>query len=166
MRLFLAVNLPARLRKRISKIRIPDFIGKRVEEDNLHINLKFFGEVPTSDRIITRLKTINFKPLTVRLNGFDAFPNKRFARVIYMRVESPELVELQKTVQQTLRNFEARPYVPHVTLMRIKEQERPTTLYEQEFKAEFPVKNFALIKSDLTPGGPEYEKIYVFKAVN
>ena len=33
MRLFLAVDLPARLKERISKVRIDDFIGKRVTSD-------------------------------------------------------------------------------------------------------------------------------------
>jgi 2'-5' RNA ligase len=164
MRLFLAVDLPQGLKERIEKIMIDDFIGKRVERENLHVNLKFFGEVPKPDRIINTLQRINFKPFTAKINGFSAFPNEKFPRVIYLRVESPEMVELQKNVQQSLRNFDNRPYKPHVTLMRVRKQERRSNLFEQEFKDEFAVADYVLFKSSLTPGGPEYEKVYVFKA--
>ena len=164
MRLFLAVDLPEELKEAINNTRVDDFIGKRVEKENLHVNLKFFGEVPTPEKIINTLNKVEFQPFKAVINGFDAFPNQKFARVLHLRVESPELVELQKRIQQALRNFDNRPYKPHVTLMRIKKQERRTNIYDQEFKEEFAVNDYVLYKSTLTPGGPEYEKVYVFKA--
>jgi len=127
----LAIDLPANLKEKISRIQIKDFIGKRVEKENIHVNLKFLGEMPSPNRIIKEISTIKYKPFKIRINGFDAFPNKKFAKILHLKIESPELVELQKTIQQTMRNFDARPYTPHVTLMRIKEQERPTMIYEQ-----------------------------------
>jgi 2'-5' RNA ligase len=49
--------------------------------------------------------------------------------------------------------------------MRIKKQERRTDIYEQEFKQELLVHEYVLYRSRLTPAGPEYEKVYVFKAL-
>ena len=128
--------------------------------------MKYFGEVPVADSIIKRLEGVEFQAFKALIKGFDAFPNKKFARVLHLRVESPELVSLQKRVQQALRNFDARPFKPHITLMRIKKQERPSTIFDEDFNAEFDVKEFVLFKSDLKPYGPEYEKVYVFKAAN
>ncbi|MBR9678800.1 MAG: RNA 2',3'-cyclic phosphodiesterase [Nanoarchaeota archaeon] len=166
MRLFLAIDIPEKLKEKISKIQIKDFIGKKVEKENIHINLKFLGEMPSPNRLIKELETIKYKPFTIRINGFDAFPNKKFAKILHLKIESPELIELQKTIQQTMRNFDARHYTPHITLMRVKEQERPTMIYEQEFKEEIIVKEYALFKSNLTHHGPEYENIHMFKSVN
>lgn len=164
MRLFLAVDLPDEIKEKISKIRIDDFIGKRVEKDNLHINIKFFGEVPTHERIVKKLETVKFKPFKVLINGFNSFPNKKFPKVLHLRVESSELTELQKIIDRTLKNFEKRPYTPHVTLMRVKEQEQPTMIYEQEFREEFTVKGITLFQSVLKPYGPEYEKVHILRA--
>ena len=75
MRLFLAIDLPDWLKEKISEIRIDDFIGKKVEKENLHVNLKFFGEMPTHERLVKELETINFKPFKATIRACHSFTN-------------------------------------------------------------------------------------------
>ena len=47
MRCFIALDLPVEIIKEIKKIQkeLPEFIGKKTESENLHLTLKFLGEV-------------------------------------------------------------------------------------------------------------------------
>jgi len=47
MRAFISLELPEEIKKEIVKIqnKLPEFIGKKTEKQNLHLTLKFLGEV-------------------------------------------------------------------------------------------------------------------------
>ena len=47
MRTFIAVDIPENVKEEIIKIqdKLPEFVGKLTELENLHLTLKFLGEI-------------------------------------------------------------------------------------------------------------------------
>ena len=47
MRTFISIDMPEVVRSEIEKIQdvLPEFFGKKTERDNLHLTLKFLGEI-------------------------------------------------------------------------------------------------------------------------
>ena len=47
MRCFISIDIPKEIRDKIKKIQeqLPEFVGKKTEQENLHLTLKFLGEV-------------------------------------------------------------------------------------------------------------------------
>ena len=110
------------------------------------------------------LKQVRFPKFKIKFYGLGAFPSEKHIRVVWIGVESKELVELAKQVQRLLGNEER--FVPHLTIARVKR--KPLYLKEKLEKlknieiGEQVVDSFALKKSTLTPQGPIYEDLAVF----
>ncbi|KHO54858.1 MAG: 2'-5' RNA ligase [archaeon GW2011_AR19] len=66
MRAFISLDLPAEIIKEIKKIQnaLPKFVGKKTESENLHLTLKFLGEVSEEkiEQIRENLKKIKLSP--------------------------------------------------------------------------------------------------------
>ena len=47
MRVFISINISEEIRKEIKKIQdfLPEFFGKKTELENLHLTLKFLGNI-------------------------------------------------------------------------------------------------------------------------
>ena len=143
---------------------------KWVDKDNLHLTLKFLGEVDDlqSGSIKSKLEDIarNFTGFSYAYYGISAFPNKKRARVIFVAVKSGErIVELMKVIDSNLSTLgfgREKSYVPHLTLGRARE---PLNITHSD--VDFPPLNvnasgLHLIKSTLTKYGPIYEVIAQF----
>ena len=102
---------------------------KWVEEDNIHITLKFFGEteeslIPVISATIEKIAQ-NSPELKFRLSGTGIFGSSYKPRVIWAGIEPHEqLAELMKTFVKEMEQFGFEPdrqnLVPHLTLGRIK----------------------------------------------
>lgn len=172
MRCFIAINLPKETKKRISKI-MKDFQEKgikKVEEQNLHLTLKFLGEVNEKkiEEIKQILEKINYKKFEVSLKNFGFFPNDNFIKVVWIGIEKgrKEIIELQKKIDFGLKDLSFKPetnFEPHLTIARIKflknKKEFLKKVSELKFEDNFSVSNFDLMQSFLKPGGPVYKKI-------
>ena len=84
IRAFLAVDIDDDLKPKINRVmkqfKAIDTKIKYVELSNLHLTLKFFGDIDTNglkllEKSITNVLA-DFKPFTVRIAGCGAFPNK------------------------------------------------------------------------------------------
>lgn len=154
-----------------------------VSEENLHITLIFFGEMtpaeldgllaalepgyPGEDRGETNLAgPPRFK---VEYRGIECFPPRGKPKVIYSRLVSggAECIEVWSRMSGRLGaegiKGSFKPYVPHITLGRIKARgyyPRPGA-YE-EISGEFAVSSFGVFESKLTPEGPEYRLVRSF----
>jgi 2'-5' RNA ligase len=172
MRLFIAVEMPEELSEKINEIkrRIPTK-GLKLTRDN-HITLKFLGEVPESrvGEITSRLKEIIFSPIKIKTLYIDAFPNMNKPRVIHLKCDSPQLIELAKNISNKLKEYpHDKPFVPHITLARVKFLKDKPELKEKikdikVVQEEFAINSFCLKQSVLKPDGPEYKNIEVFEA--
>ncbi|MFQ5689933.1 MAG: RNA 2',3'-cyclic phosphodiesterase [Gemmatimonadota bacterium] len=176
MRLFVAVTFPRPLRERIWKaaepLRAPGVPIRWVGPDELHLTLRFIGEVPDGtadvlDRAVARVASQR-PPFTVRLDGVGAFPSLRRPRVVWLGVEPSEaLRSAQHAVEEALVGAGLEParrgYHPHVTLGRVA---RPagrrgweafeTAAARIRVDAEQAVRSLELVRSRLTPEGARY----------
>ncbi len=133
MRLFAAIPMPdparAALLHLLAKLEQTGWPVRWVGEDNLHLTIKFYGEVPEEDVIrlgdqlaaAVRGTTV----LPMQLNGVNAFPALRHPRVIWAAVDAPPALELmQHRVEQAAAGAgfppEGKLFRPHVTLGRLK----------------------------------------------
>lgn len=173
MRCFIAIDIEPQLREKIYEVqqRIQERALKLVEKENLHITLKFLGEV-NEDKIpsiIERLQKVKEKKFEIELSGLGVFPNFNYLRVVWINVKSNgNLENLVKVISSWLTEFPSE-FSPHLTIARVKF--RPETLRENimankdVYIGKQTVNNFSLKKSVLTQKGPVYEDISIFELV-
>lgn len=175
MRLFIAVDLSEELREKIAPIlkTISGLNGvKAVEKENLHITLKFLGEVNEArvPAISEALKKVAFEPFKIYLKGFGFFPNERYARVAWIGIREgeEELRKLAEGVNSALKKvgFKPESFTAHVTIARVKKPEgRKIVEVLRDLEDDFgwmDVRDFRLKKSTLTSKGPIYEDLEVY----
>ncbi len=177
MRLFFGVGLPSGVKKEVNafclKIREKLPKMKWVEEENLHITMRFLGDVDsTKIGLLTQISeetSRELKKFPVTLGNLGAFPSPAKARVFWwgLREGEKECTELFNILEtQLVKNgFEAedKTFHPHITLARLKfpallPLERLTTRDTLSFTAS----SFELYESTLTPKGPIYKIIERF----
>ncbi len=177
MRVFISVDLPENAKKEISKaikkIKDMDLINANfVKPENLHLTLKFLGEISESEieKIKEKLSSLNLKSFIAKLGGLGFFPSEKFLRVFWISIEPKEkFSELSEKINSLLGNRKER-FESHVTLARIKSITDKIKFLEvvkniriPELK--FEVKETKLKKSTLSPSGPIYEDIEVFSLI-
>ena len=145
---------------------------KFVEKENLHITLKFFGDV--EEKIVKKLvNNLNLlekeSSFEIVFRGIGAFPNNRFVRVLWIGVYGLE--DLQKKINEIAEKFgfASKKEKPHLTLGRVKsvknKKEFIDLLKKNEDKefGRMIVDKVKLKKSILTEKGPVYEDLAIFK---
>jgi 2'-5' RNA ligase len=159
VRVFIAVPLPANVRRRIAEL-IADLKSagaavKWVEEENLHVTLKFFGEVAEGKAgelgnwLASRVGgTGGFE---IKLAGMGTFPAGKHPRVVWVGVDQGK-----ERMAELARSLDEPEFVPHVTIGRIKDK-GVIRLKSVADLGVAPVTAVQLIKSKLTPKGPVYE---------
>ena len=145
--------------------------AKYTSDENLHLTLKFLGDVKDLDKVKDALKTVKFNAFDSKLAKAGTF-GKTFIRIIWLDLESKELFDLQKEVDKSLKGqFECETqFSSHVTVARLKAVRDRTRLvefietYNKKTKpVEFKVDSFFLMKSTLGPSGPKYSIIEEYK---
>jgi 2'-5' RNA ligase len=160
MRLFAAVPLPEPARAGVAglleRLRRKDLPVRWVRDENLHLTLKFFGEVAEDrlGRIEEAIRAANegSAPLEMRLDELGAFPNARRPRVVYVGLEAPPALELlQDRLERQCEAIgfapEGTPFRPHITLGRVRERERCPLRSVVEAGA--PVEQIPFLATDL-----------------
>lgn len=179
MRVFVAVHLDPALRPAVEAVRRRLLemwpkgkeLVRWVEPHNLHLTLKFLGEVEESKvhGLVDALRVVEgFAPFDLQLFGIGAFPRARGARVLWVGVGAGarELAQLAARVEQALAGFgfapEERSFSPHLTLGRLR-----TPAYHPELEAALQqnshveigsqrVQSVELVESTLRRSGPVY----------
>jgi len=181
MRCFVAIEIPEEVKSYLYELQRMLSHGSFakvtwVHKKNLHVTLKFLGEVPEHkvDAVKSALSSVKFSSFSLRLKGIGFFPNEKKPRVIWVGLEPDfQLIALQQKIDEALlslfpaeQHFEA-----HLTIGRIKFVKK-----KEEFLAllkkicikllEFKVSSFKLMKSELTREGPIYSLLEEFKATD
>lgn len=179
MRLFVAINLPPGLRGRLwqaaAPLRAAGRSVKWVGEAQLHLTMRFLGEIADDDLESMRAAIAgagrHAAPLELRLGGVGAFPSLRRARIVWMGVErSPALEALYSALEEELKAVgispEERRFHPHVTLGRVRRRTRRSELRQLESAAgsvDFAeicrAETVDLMRSRLGPEGARYEAL-------
>lgn len=184
IRAFIAIDFPGDLQKRLDKVitllkqRINRSAVRWVPATNLHLTLKFLGDVSISN--LELLKEV-LSAVASEHNGFEfgvgglsAFPSLRRPRVIWVGIEAPiELNVVQSALENRLARLgyapEERPFSAHLTLGRVARTADPQDVQIiaqglQETKIGFlgavQVYQIHLYRSDLARSGAEYTLLF------
>jgi 2'-5' RNA ligase len=147
-----------------------------VRPENIHVTLKFIGEVPPAQLrpICDRLTEIRLPvPVRVSYGRLGFFPNDHHPRVFWAGIHaSDSLAALAASIERSLESLsiarESRAFKPHLTLARFSEPHPAPKLFEAVVSlqdAEFGdtvSSEFHLFESRLKPGGPEYACLATF----
>lgn len=180
VRSFIAVELDASLRAALSDLqgRLKHAplarLGRWVDPSGIHLTLKFLGDVPTSRlpelRQALHRAAGEVEPFEFALAGLGSF-SPRQTRVIWVGVEEPSgaLGRLQCAVEREMNiagfQPEGRPFSPHLTLARVRDQANSHERAELGAWAKeqkvgrlgtMRVTEIALMQSDLRPSGAIY----------
>jgi 2'-5' RNA ligase len=170
MRLFVAVPLPQELREKVALLG--NEIGQdgisMVRPENMHLTLKFIGEVQALDDITGRLGRVKFSKFNCLLKGIGVFPNENYVRVVWAGGESGGALEaLAKDVIGALKGYgKDERFSAHITIARVKKKIDFTEFLKRHADEEFgsfEVSRFELIESVLGSGkGPQYRTVAAF----
>lgn len=180
-RSFIAVDLPPEVK--LSLTEVQQYLQaarvriKWVEEVNLHLTLKFLGEISQA-QIAEIQETLSLIASRHRKSGFyisgvGAFPNIRNPKIIWAGIKDSyqSIASLHSEIDEELSKLgfprEQKKFSPHLTLGRIKDTGPFPGFGEllQSIKIiEYfvTVSDFKLMKSKLTRNGPEYSPISFF----
>ena len=180
IRSFIAIELPQKVQHGLGQLRSElerdehPFV-KWVNPESIHLTLKFLGNIPFKQvEEIAKAMGEAFRgipPFHLEISGVGAFPNINRPRVIWVGIigEIDKLLSLQQNIDSALAPFgfakEERPFVPHLTLARIREgasTAEKKSLGELLISARFEisysidVETISLMRSQLTPEGAIY----------
>jgi 2'-5' RNA ligase len=146
------------------------FEGKLTEEKNLHLTLKFLGEVSEEkvEEVRNRLRKIKFKGFKAKLGEMGVF-SQSFIRIIWIKLEGQGVFDLQKQIDEALGGLFDKEFrfMGHITIARVKKVRNKSKFFEFLNKinvkeVEFKVTSFKLMKSELFPNGPRYNCLEEF----
>lgn len=176
VRAFLAVEIPQHVRKHVWRIvedeKHNDMPIKWVKLENMHITLKFLGEIDEKQQadISSTIKQIvgKHESFAVNLKDIGCFPNPKYPRVLWVGVEkgSEALCTLAREIDEQLVRLgfkQEKRFHPHLTIARMRkpcviDKILRHSIVTDTFKSEAVV----LCKSTLTPQGPIYEPLEAF----
>jgi 2'-5' RNA ligase len=175
-RAFIAVEFPDNVIKEIARvqelIKTQKFHGKLTELENLHLTLKFLGEIDSGklEKIKKHLADIKFAELGLKLGGIGTFNFKGSPRIIWIKIEGKQIFELQEKIDAALKDYfsSEERFMSHLTIARVKyvKDKKSFLNYIKNISIKdikFKIDNFKLKKSDLRPIGPVYSDIESYK---
>lgn len=176
MRLFTTIALDKEVKEYLCELQKK--IGRNlakinyISKKNLHLTLKFLGEVDKDKltEIKKALRKIKYKKFKLKIDKIGVFSNEYSINVIWAGVENESKIsELQTKVDEETINLskEGIKLGGHITLGRIKTIKNREIflkrIKEIKFEVlEFEVNEFKLIKSSLNKNGPDYEVIDIY----
>ena len=182
MRCFIAIDIPKDIRAGLGRLQ-QDLAGrvdvrkgdvKWVQPENMHLTLKFLGEVPDT-QIVDVCRIV--QEVAERHEAFDFAVREigsfggRSARVLWVGagLESPELQDLQQDLEEMLALAgwpkEGRKFSGHLTLCRIRNVKAGEKLgtaakeYKDYDLGTVRAASLCVYESQLKPQGPIYTRL-------
>lgn len=164
MRSFIAVDIKnEKIEAAVEELRKVKADVKVVEPQNLHLTLKFLGEIPEDviEKIYAAMQASlkSFQPFSVSLRSIGVFPNLKYMRVVWIGFKEgrEKLIELQHSLDANLRKLNFKPenrFDPHLTIGRVKSP-----------RGKEELKNFVLKHKDTDFGSAVIDKVELKKSV-
>ncbi|MBC7330145.1 RNA 2',3'-cyclic phosphodiesterase [bacterium] len=161
-----AVEIQNRLRKANADV-------KWVERENLHITLRFLGEIEEAkvERVKRLMEDVagRFSPQRLVFKGVGAFPDLKRPRVIWIGGEGDSLSKIAEDLETGIREIGIPPEKPfsfHLTLGRVRSPRNLGQLTKLMGEVgdvhigEMMAEKMTLMRSILLPQGPQYSIIY------
>ena len=151
---------------------------KWVKKDNLHLTIKFIGEI--SESKVDQVKhTItqslqHHKTFKIEISGLGIYPHQNNPRVVWLGIiNAKPLIQMAQKLDQALTPIgikpEQRAFSPHLTIARVRRKTDKTTAiaigktlsgYQVDPLGAFTIDRVVLYQSQLTPTGPVYSKLH------
>lgn len=181
IRAFLAVDVHEDLSKKILKVQDEfkdlDARIKFVEPENMHLTLKFFGDitqykVEQINQIVAR-ELRNADKFTLNLKSIGAFPSINKPKTLWIRTDKNRaFTNIQRRCDIGLEKVgfkREKKYNPHLTFGRVKDSKSNEQIINKLNElnniiiGEMLVDEVVLKSSELTPSGPIYTDLKTFK---
>lgn len=181
MRIFVAIKIPEKIRYRIPELTKTLKIDgvKWVKPENIHLTLKFLGEV--NEKRLQEVQEVlentvrKFPPFKINLKDIGAFPSMKRPSIIWIGVDKGKqevistINELETSLSKIGFEKEKREPHPHITIGRIKKArsgkwEARSETWDMGCEM-WGVKEIYLIKSELRPEGPVYTDVESYKLI-
>ena len=180
-RTFIAIEVPPDIRRRITdhiaqlRSAFPQVRASWSREHNLHLTLKFLGDVP-----VTRIPSLaevcgaaarQIAPFELVVKGCGTFPPNGKPKVLWIGIADAQsapnasLLSLYSAVEDRCgaAGFarESRAYHPHLTIARLREAKDSRTLAEHHKQIGFASQTFTvseliLLRSELSSQGSKH----------
>jgi len=186
MRVFIAIDINEQIRKALgnlqnelrSKVDIKKSDVKWVNPDNMHLTLKFLGEIKDQEAVdvcnITKKVASQHENFELALETVGHFGG-RSARVLWISTgqNSDNLLQLQSDLEEQLASAgwpkETRKFSGHLTLCRVRNSKAGVKLAQmtegyKDFKlGTISADSVSVYQSQLTPKGPVYTVLGNYK---
>lgn len=174
-RLFVAISPPQDVCRDIAELARTVPGGRPVISEQLHLTLKFIGEVEGGKLLDIKdaLGEISRPTFSLSLCGVGVFPPRGMPRVVWAGIEPVEEIDrLRRDIEKTLFAAgipkEKQKFAPHLTLARLKDTNISRL---QSFLAgnsllrspPFEVTAFTLFSSQLTAKGALHSEVAVYR---
>jgi 2'-5' RNA ligase len=171
MRAFLGIPLPDPLCEDLARAAQSIEGLKAQKPGTIHLTIRFLGDIREPDRIASALEPVvaAHEPFDLHLKGLGAFPDRRKAHVVWVRLAEGALEAgtLAAGVENALLTLgfdrEHRAYKAHITLGRFrsaKRLHRDILDPDQDFGTS-RADRLVLYQSSLTPQGAVHSHLRV-----
>lgn len=176
-RYFIAVPIAEDIRA--TAVKLQEFLRNNnsvkityVKPENLHITLKFLGELPEKRiektiEIVSQI-ALHYAMFTLESCQIGFFPKAENARVVFWEMNDNEnkLKNLANTIEKELakKGFEKEKKIsPHLTLGRIKYPIKQQIQVSKAPYMKMEVNRIIVFQSFLYPEGPIYKHVSIFQ---
>ena len=184
-RLFVAVELPDEIRAALAALQdelrrhVPEGL-RWVRQEGIHLTLKFLGETP-AERLPAIQQALEqaagaSRPHALSLGGLGTFGSGSRPQVLWIALDGD--VDATSALQQQVEggleplgySRERRPFAPHLTLARVRPESARAVAAPlggaleavRPPRGEMQVRELALMRSFLRPGGAVYRAVATF----
>jgi len=181
IRAFVAIRLSAQVIGAITEFAAKiGALGAQVawvKPANFHLTLRFLGDqadVAKLEPLKAALSAVaaETRPFVIGARGIGAFPDWHRARVVWVGLESAELMTLAERVEASAVSAgferERRPYAAHLTVGRVRgfhrwrETARALQDWAEHDFGSSPIDSMTLYRSILSPEGSIYQALAEF----
>ena len=184
VRVFLAVGASLDISGAVTRLQsvlaegAPAGLFRFVDGAQTHVTLRFLGHRSGEDQTrVARAAEVVARtsaPFSIAFGGLGVFPDARRPHTLWLGLTDGKaaLVELAARLDSALAEVgfapEGRPFVPHLTLARIKQRPAPALMKALLSAAVEPsrkqeVESFALMESRATGAGVRYVPLRIFR---
>ncbi len=182
MRVFIAFKPSLKIREKIFETanQLSDVCEmKQVELENIHLTLFFWKDLGDFEvkSIPDLLNDFSFNAFEITIHKLKVFYRKNFPSVVNFPVKSHELLKMKEQLNEIFSlnhiEFEQKRFIPHFTLLRIKNINKLNFFKRKIYlindnlkKISFCLDSITLYESILKKTGPEYNILYHKKLVS
>ena len=176
IRCFIAIDFPREIMEEIERVQKElkgkkNWQGKLTETENIHLTLKFLGEIDEKkvEIVKKRLHEIRFPRFNSYIGNLGVFTPAEI-KIVWIHIIGEELIGLQKWIDEMLWDLfpKEKRFMSHLTIARVKKV-KDTKLFLEELgkiktqNLKIKINDFYLFESKLKPTGPEYVELEKFR---